>query len=269
MLHHLEHISTNYPIQHTILGGDWNFVLRDADTTSTSRKPRTEAVCRTMLDTLDLYNVAAMSIYPSRNHILPASGGVRQSQIWLNLCHLHPKTRKGPPGPGFIQRTLTSWECVQAVQQTSCEPNDETIDTHPESSSVWFYSFEGLSWSFQVCHWRDSACQEERKTSHCHLHRLQKSIWQHLTGPCRKVPADLPISTKIHHGYNEACKEWNHAVPSQCEHIPRLWALMRLRPGGSKKFRNLQPLLWTTQPLPVWIPWGTQVWSWWHRNITS
>ena len=81
MLHHLEHISTNYPIQHTILGGDWNFGLRDADATSTSRKPQTEAVCRTMLDTLDLYNVAAMSIYPSRNHILPASGGVRQSQI--------------------------------------------------------------------------------------------------------------------------------------------------------------------------------------------
>ena len=39
MLHHLEHISTSYPIQHTILGGDWNFVLRDVDTTSTSRKP--------------------------------------------------------------------------------------------------------------------------------------------------------------------------------------------------------------------------------------
>ena len=60
MLHHLEHISTSYPIQHTILGGDWNFVLRDVDTTSTSRKPRAEAVCRTILDTLDLYDVAAL-----------------------------------------------------------------------------------------------------------------------------------------------------------------------------------------------------------------
>ena len=48
------------PIQHIVMGGDWNFVLHDPDTTSTSRKPRAEAVCRTILDSLDLYDVAAL-----------------------------------------------------------------------------------------------------------------------------------------------------------------------------------------------------------------
>ena len=71
---HMDAISSNYPIQHTIMGGDWNFVLRPQDTTSSSRKPRAEAVLSTILDTMDLYDVAALqSTFPGftyfRHHL--------------------------------------------------------------------------------------------------------------------------------------------------------------------------------------------------------
>ena len=71
---HMETISSNFPIQHTIMAGDFNFVLRPQDTTSSSRKPRAEAVCSTILDTMDLYNVAALqSTFPGftyfRHHL--------------------------------------------------------------------------------------------------------------------------------------------------------------------------------------------------------
>ena len=91
MLHHLEHISTNYPIQRTILGGDWNFVLHDADTTSTSRKPRTEAVCRTILDTLDLYDVAALqSTHPGFTYFRHQAESTRDmiESMSLHLSYL-------------------------------------------------------------------------------------------------------------------------------------------------------------------------------------
>ena len=51
---HMEAISTSFPIQHIVVGGDWNFVLRPQDTTSSSRKPRAEAVFSTILDSMDL-----------------------------------------------------------------------------------------------------------------------------------------------------------------------------------------------------------------------
>ena len=56
----MDDIAANYPIHHIIMGGDWNFVLRETDTTSGSRKPRAEAVCTTILNTHDLYDVAAL-----------------------------------------------------------------------------------------------------------------------------------------------------------------------------------------------------------------
>ena len=71
---HMEAISTSFPIQHIVVGGDWNFVLRPQDTTSSSRKPRAEAVFSTILDSMDLYDVAALqSTFPGftyfRHHL--------------------------------------------------------------------------------------------------------------------------------------------------------------------------------------------------------
>ena len=57
---HMDNIVQLFSVQHTVMAGDFNFVLQDSDTTSGSRKPRTEAVCNTILNVHDLFDVAAL-----------------------------------------------------------------------------------------------------------------------------------------------------------------------------------------------------------------
>ena len=57
---HLDNIKQLFSIQHTLMAGDFNFVMRSTDTNSTSRKPRAEAAFRTIVEVHDLYDVAAM-----------------------------------------------------------------------------------------------------------------------------------------------------------------------------------------------------------------
>ena len=56
----LEDIHTRFTIDHIIIGGDFNFVMEDRDTRSTSRKPRAEAQFLTIMNIFDLYDVAAL-----------------------------------------------------------------------------------------------------------------------------------------------------------------------------------------------------------------
>ena len=56
----LENIHTRFTIDHVIVGGDFNFVMQDRDTRSTSRKPRAEAQFLTLANTFDLYDVAGL-----------------------------------------------------------------------------------------------------------------------------------------------------------------------------------------------------------------
>ena len=57
---HMDNIAQLFAIQHTLLAGDFNFVLQDSDTTSVTRKPRAEAVCNTIINVHDLFDVAAL-----------------------------------------------------------------------------------------------------------------------------------------------------------------------------------------------------------------
>ena len=56
----LEDIYARFSVDHIIIGGDFNFVMEDRDSRSTSRKPRAEAQFLTTMNTFDLYDVAAL-----------------------------------------------------------------------------------------------------------------------------------------------------------------------------------------------------------------
>ena len=49
-----------FNISHTIMGGDFNFVMRNEDTNSSTRKPRALAVMTTIEQSHDLYDIAAL-----------------------------------------------------------------------------------------------------------------------------------------------------------------------------------------------------------------
>ena len=57
---HMDQITQLYMIQHIVMAGDFNFVLRAEDTTSHTRRPRAEAACNTILNVHDLYDTAAL-----------------------------------------------------------------------------------------------------------------------------------------------------------------------------------------------------------------
>ena len=56
----MDNMVLRYPIQHIVVAGDFNFVMRDSDTNSQTRKPRAAAVLNTITNTHDLYDIAAM-----------------------------------------------------------------------------------------------------------------------------------------------------------------------------------------------------------------
>ena len=56
----MEEIKTQYPIDHYILGGDYNLCLERRDSTSSSRKPRAEGQLITILNSFNLHNAAAL-----------------------------------------------------------------------------------------------------------------------------------------------------------------------------------------------------------------
>ena len=60
LLRNIEQARQSFVIQHTIMAGDFNFVLNDSDTTSHTRKPGAEATCTTIINTFDLFDVAAL-----------------------------------------------------------------------------------------------------------------------------------------------------------------------------------------------------------------
>ena len=56
----LEDIHSRFAVDHVIIGGDFNFVMEDRDSRSTSRKPRAEAQFLTIMNTFDLFDAAAL-----------------------------------------------------------------------------------------------------------------------------------------------------------------------------------------------------------------
>ena len=56
----MDHIHHSFQIQSTIMAGDFNMVLVRTDTTSMTRKPRSEARLTTMINHYDLYDIAAL-----------------------------------------------------------------------------------------------------------------------------------------------------------------------------------------------------------------
>jgi hypothetical protein len=65
----MDNMVLRYPIQNIVVAGDFNFVLRESDTNSLSRKPRAAAVLNTISNTHDLYDIAAMqSVNPAHTY---------------------------------------------------------------------------------------------------------------------------------------------------------------------------------------------------------
>ena len=60
ILRHMDQASITFVIQHIVMAGDFNFVLLPSDSFSTTRKPRAEAVCTTIINLHNLYDVAAL-----------------------------------------------------------------------------------------------------------------------------------------------------------------------------------------------------------------
>ena len=60
ILANMDNVVAAFTIRHIVMAGDFNFVLSPTDTTSSSRKPRAEAVCSTIIETHDLYDAAAL-----------------------------------------------------------------------------------------------------------------------------------------------------------------------------------------------------------------
>ena len=56
----MEDIQSQHPIDSVVMGGDFNMVLEDRDTTSGTRKPRTEGQLLTILNTFNLYDIAGL-----------------------------------------------------------------------------------------------------------------------------------------------------------------------------------------------------------------
>ena len=85
------------------MGGDWNFVLCNADTTSSSRKPPAEAVCSTILDSLDLYDVAGLkSTHPGFTYFRHQAEHTRAryNRIYVSPSILCGVTTRLLPRPG-------------------------------------------------------------------------------------------------------------------------------------------------------------------------
>ena len=111
------------PVQHIIVAGDFNFVLRDADTNSISRKPRAAAVLNTIINNHDLYDSAGLqSLNPSHTYFchrkertstrydrFHVSSGILQNSIFRFL----PRTGDHAPIAlkTTIERSKTSWKC--------------------------------------------------------------------------------------------------------------------------------------------------------------
>ena len=63
----MDHAKDLHNISHTVMGGDFNFVLVDGDTNSSTRKPRSAAVMNTIIQVHDLYDIASLQ-NPSPRH---------------------------------------------------------------------------------------------------------------------------------------------------------------------------------------------------------
>ena len=56
----MDDVNQRLVVDHTVIGGDFNFCLTESDRNSTSRKPRAEGMFLTILTTYDLFDVAAL-----------------------------------------------------------------------------------------------------------------------------------------------------------------------------------------------------------------
>ena len=98
----MEDVKRRYMIHHTVMAGDFNYVLRDGDTTSNTRKPRAEAVCATIMTQHDLYDVAALqSLTPAHTYFRHRREGTsaRYDRIYTSLSLI--------PGGRYRVRTRT------------------------------------------------------------------------------------------------------------------------------------------------------------------
>ena len=65
----MEDIQTHYAIDNVVMGGDFNLVLENRDTTTGTRKPRAEGQLLTILNTFNLYDSAGLqSRFPKHTY---------------------------------------------------------------------------------------------------------------------------------------------------------------------------------------------------------
>ena len=123
----IDSMTLRFPIQHIIVAGDFNFVLRDEDTNSMSRKPRAAAVMNTIINSHDLYDIASLqSTTPShtyfrhRNESCSArydrfhvSLGILESSVYRILSRTSDHAPISMSTP--VEKTQRSWKFSDAL----------------------------------------------------------------------------------------------------------------------------------------------------------
>ena len=108
----IEEIQRNFVIQQVVMGGDFNFVLEDRDTKSTSRKPRAEARFAALTEDLDLYDVDSMindhplHTYFRHRHEQRCSARYDRFYVTADLlqgAESHRESRTGDHTPIYIE----------------------------------------------------------------------------------------------------------------------------------------------------------------------
>ena len=99
----MDNMVIRYPVQHIVVAGDFNFVLRESDTNSMSRKPRAAAVLSTISDTHDLYDIAALqAVNPAHTYFRHRNEGcsARYDRFHISTGLLQDSTYRILPRTG-------------------------------------------------------------------------------------------------------------------------------------------------------------------------
>ena len=99
----MDNIAMMYSIQHIVVAGDFNFGMRNSDTTSRSRKPRAAAVLNTIINHHDLYDAGAIqSPFPGHTYFRHRNEqtSARYDRFHISLALLESSTYRILPRTG-------------------------------------------------------------------------------------------------------------------------------------------------------------------------
>ena len=128
---HMDQLFQDYPIQNTVMAGDFNLVLQASDTTTQTRKPRAEAVLSTIVNVHDLYDVAAIqSPVPAHTYFRHRMEGTRAryDRFYCSANLLAGSTCKLLPRTG--DHSPVQFSTVQSSAPKPWKFSDELLSDH-------------------------------------------------------------------------------------------------------------------------------------------